>query len=235
MSTAHSILAKATRTIRLMDFSPGTAFGLWHIVGPPFRRHLKMSVIAHVVCHCDCGTIAVIACHNLLSGRSMSCGCLRSTRTHQPNLQHGYASRAARHPLYTKLQAMITRCHNPLAPDFGRYGGRGIIVCDHWRASRAAFIEWAIANGWQMALQIDRLDNDGPYSPDNCRFVDSRTNTRNTSRNRVLHAFGESKCMAEWAEDERCKVAYITLSSRISQLGWDAEKAIATPSLKAVR
>lgn len=106
----------------------------------------------------------------------------------QPSLFDGLPpvlpSPLRRHPLYCVWSNMVQRCHNPKASGFKDYGGRGIYVADEWRNSSRAFIAWAINAGWQPGLQIDRRDNDGPYSPANCRFV-SRLANANNKRNTV--------------------------------------------------
>lgn len=83
------------------------------------------------------------------------------------------------HPLYGVWSSMRKRCDNPNYSQFKDYGGRGIFVCDEWRASSRAFIAWALSHGWQPGLQLDRRDNEGPYSPGNCRFVTRSVNRLN--------------------------------------------------------
>lgn len=86
-------------------------------------------------------------------------------------------------PLAVIHRNMMARCTNPKATHWARYGGRGIYVAEAFQ-DRAAFIAWALANGWAPGLQIDRRDNDGPYSPENCAFVSASQNMRNTRRSR---------------------------------------------------
>lgn len=86
----------------------------------------------------------------------------------------------SKHPLYQTLNNMINRCHNPNKDGYKYYGGRGIVVCPEWRFDRRAFVTWGLINGWRPGLQIDRIDNDGPYSPENCRFVTHKENVRNS-------------------------------------------------------
>lgn len=86
-------------------------------------------------------------------------------------------------PLAVVHRNMTARCANPNATHWARYGGRGIYVSDAFQ-DRAGFIAWALANGWAPGLYLDRIDNDGPYSPENCRFVTQAKNMRNTSRTR---------------------------------------------------
>jgi hypothetical protein len=76
---------------------------------------------------------------------------------------------------------MIQRCENPRHVGWHRYGGRGISICPEWRSSRKAFFDWALANGYQHGLQIDRINNDGNYEPANCRFVTRSVNSQNRS------------------------------------------------------
>lgn len=89
-----------------------------------------------------------------------------------------------RHPVYPVWANMVQRCHNPNNKGYANYGARGIFVCDEWRASSRAFIAWAIKAGWQAGLELDRENNDGPYSPANCRFV-TRLQNANNKRNNV--------------------------------------------------
>ena len=83
--------------------------------------------------------------------------------------------------LYKIWSGMIKRCYNPKAAKYPRYGARGITVCDQWRSAFIVFHRWAVQNGYGEDLQIDRIDNDGPYSPENCRWVTAAQNTRNSS------------------------------------------------------
>jgi hypothetical protein len=76
---------------------------------------------------------------------------------------------------------MMTRCYNAQHKSYHRYGGRGIVVCDEWRGHKDVFISWVLQNGWHPHLQLDRRNNDEGYSPDNCRFVDRKTQRANYS------------------------------------------------------
>ena len=82
------------------------------------------------------------------------------------------------HPLHEKWRSMRARCNNKRNPNYKNYGGRGISVCNEWNNS-LVFMLWALTNGWKPGLQIDRIDNDGNYSPDNCRFVNNQQNANN--------------------------------------------------------
>ena len=134
--------------------------------------------------------------------------------------------------LHSTYTSMIRRCYSKKAQAYYQYGERGIYVCEEWRASPSTFIEWAIANGSSRGLHLDRIDNDGPYSPENCRFVTVTDNNNNRSSTKFATAFGETKPLGEWAIDIRCKVAYPTLYSRIIKSGWNHERAISEPSVR---
>jgi len=112
---------------------------------------------------------------NLWHGRhNPSCGCAI-------NVTHGHAGYKSRHPVYVLWCLVKARCKNPKYEFYHRYGGRGISVCSDWQESYVSFFEWAMSNGWQRGLQIDRIDNDGDYTPENCRFITGAMNVRNSS------------------------------------------------------
>jgi hypothetical protein len=83
------------------------------------------------------------------------------------------------HPVYTMWQSMKGRCRNPNNRNWRWYGARGITVCPEWQNDMIGFGNWALENGWQKGLQIDRIDNNGNYEPDNCHFVTREENLRN--------------------------------------------------------
>ena len=102
--------------------------------------------------------------------------------------------------LYWVWHSMRNRCENPNRDNYPLYGGRGIAVCDEWRRSSRAFVEWALASGYEDGLQLDRVDNDGPYSPENCRWATRSENGRNKRNNRRITLLCMSKTVAEWRE-----------------------------------
>ena len=128
--------------------------------------------------------------------------------------------------LYSVYQSIIDRCYNINNKRFNDYGGRGIDVCDEWKNNYIAFKEWAISNGYQEGLSIDRIDNDMGYSSSNCRWVTRKTQQNNTRFNHIVEYNNESKTIAEWSEITGIK--YDTLYSRLYR-GWTAEKALTTP------
>jgi len=128
-------------------------------------------------------------------------------------------------PEYRAWQTMRNRCTSPNSPAWEDYGGRGITVCERWLNSPANFI--ADMGPRPPGYELDRIDNDGPYSPENCRWTTRRINDRNRRSNVYLEAFGERKTKAEWCE--QFGIATDTLSLRISKQGLSVEEALTRP------
>lgn len=132
------------------------------------------------ICRCDCGQMHTARADSLKSGLVKSCGCLSREQAAARQRKHGLAHKD---PLYTVWKGMRERCANPRQKHWHRYGGRGIRVCAEWD-DFMSFRAWALSHGWQRGLQVDRIDNDGCYSPDNCRIVTCKENNdhRNSPR-----------------------------------------------------
>lgn len=119
---------------------------------------------------------------------------------------------------------MIDRCFNKNNPQYSIYGGRGITVCEEWRNDYIAFREWALSNGYDENLSIDRINNDGNYCPENCRWATAKEQANNTRKTRLITYCGETHSVSEWARILDIKQS--TLSMRINKYGWDIEKAL---------
>lgn len=102
--------------------------------------------------------------------------------------------------LYRCWEAIRQRCNNPNAQAYHNYGGRGITYCDEWEKFKP-FCEWALAHGWKKCLDIDRIDNDGNYTPGNCRWVTRRENVNNRRKTIHLTVCDETKPLTMWAEE----------------------------------
>jgi len=145
-------------------------------------------------CQCKCGNIIDVDGKSLRNGNTKSCGCLQKDRASQSNRTHGL--RQTR--LYNIYADMKRRCEQQSRKAYPRYGGRGITVCEEWREDFQAFYDWAMANGYEVGLQIDRIDNDGNYEPENCRWVTARENNNNRRDNVKITINGEEHTIAEW-------------------------------------
>lgn len=220
-------LAEAPKKGRKVKDRAGQRYGRWTVLRYA-GRPASTSTNALWLCRCDCGTEKVVSSATLHTGRSQSCGCgLGPPRV---KTRHG----ETRTRLHRTWRNMKARCNCPGYDRYDRYGGRGIRVCPAWDESYEAFRDWARANGYRDDLEIDRIDNDGDYCPENCRWVSRREQTRNTSRNVHLTHEGETKLLCDWAVDPRCLVPANVFKCRI-QMGWDIEAAFSKPVHKRAR
>lgn len=169
------------------------------------------------LCRCDCGAIKEVAGPPMRDGRTMSCGCLKKCFIPR---KHGQS--------YTRLHriwsGMKGRCRNKNNPEYARYGGRGIIVCDEWENSFESFYKWAMNSGYKETLSIDRIDNNGNYCPENCRWATPKEQANNTRNTKLITHNGETHTVAEWAEIKGIREK--TLRERIYKRHWPIEKAL---------
>lgn len=145
------------------------------------------------LCACECGNLIEVRNCNLISGNTKSCGCLRGTKL----MKHGlYHTR-----LYNIWLNMKNRCYNKNHQSYSNYGGRGIAVCDEWCNDFQAFYDWSMLHRYNDTLTIDRIDNDGNYSPSNCRWVTIKQQANNRRTNVYLTYNGKTRTMKEWADE----------------------------------
>lgn len=160
----------------------GMRFGAFTVIKR--SDSLAYSKEAAWLCMCDCGNMRVVKGSKLRSGRSKSCGCLQSKQLAERNRTTKKIHGKAHTRLYHVWQGMHSRCYQKSHNRYHRYGARGITICDEWLHDFQAFYDWAIANGYDEnapkgQCTIDRIDNDKGYSPDNCRWVDMKTQATN--------------------------------------------------------
>jgi hypothetical protein len=124
---------------------------------------------------CECGREIVARGSEIKRKKIASCGCAQIEAIALANTRHGFVS----DPLYKRWRSIIARTTNAKNPGYPNYGGRGISICDEWRRSFAAFREWAVSSGYAPGLSIDRIDNDGNYEPDNCRWASAKAQASN--------------------------------------------------------
>ena len=168
-------------------------------------------------CVCECGGKITVALPNLRSGGTRSCGCLRREFSKKINYSHGMTGT----PIYRIWGSMLKRCRNSNDPNYHRYGGRGIAVCDRW----LSFENFLLDMGERPeGLTLDRANNDGDYEPGNCRWVTRLEQMNNTRRNKLVFFEGETKTLAQWCREKGLN--YNKAKHRLNR-GWEPEKAFA--------
>ena len=143
---------------------------------------------------CECGNINEIIIYSVVAGHTKTCGCLHKEVCRKLLTTHGMFY----HPLRHVLTSMMSRCYNKNKIDYHRYGGRGVTICSEWRNSYPDFLIWAITNGWKPGLTIERIDNNGNYSQDNCRFATRLDQANNTRSNRIITFKSKEYTMAQF-------------------------------------
>lgn len=206
---------------QLSMIKEGDRFGrLVVIESPIFKPNKHGHRIIHCRVRCDCGSEKIVIRKNL-HYKTSSCGCRRREVTGAKCRTHGQSGTV----LHRKWKAMIGRCENPNGHRYSSYGARGISVCLEWRQSFLAFRDWALASGYSDDLSIERKDVNGPYAPDNCCFIPMPDQGHNKTYSVRLTCWGDTKTIAEWTRDERCKVSQSRISYRILH-GWPVLEAL---------
>ena len=168
-------------------------------------------------CKCDCGNIKNVTSSNL-KGKTKSCGCLKR----ELEVKHKMTGTK----LYNTWTHMKSRCFNSNDKHYKDYGGRGITVCDEWKDNFQSFFDWSMSNGYADNLTIDRKNNNGNYSPENCAWSTNKEQQRNKRNTCYLTYKEKTQSASEWAEEYGISVK--TLTRRIRD-GWSIEKALETP------
>lgn len=184
----------------------------------------RVENIGHKVaweCRCDCGRTVRVTGDALHRGTTQSCGCLHKEVTHNLLTTHGQS----KGKLYGVYNAMKRRCYSEKDSHYKHYGGRGIKICDEWLGSGgfASFSAWAHEHGYQDGLSIDRVDNNGDYTPDNCRWADRFTQGCNKRNNVVVTACGQERNISSWGRKNHLDGEAIR--KRLAR-GWTVEEAV---------
>jgi hypothetical protein len=172
-------------------------------------------------CICkNCGKHFSVTGRNIREKKVKSCGCLTFELKSKAHRKHGmFGSR-----LYLSWAHMISRCSNKNDSAYKNYGGRGIKVCDEWKESFENFEKWALEEGYNEKLTIDRIDVNGNYEPSNCRWATYTEQVRNRRSTVIVEIDGEKKPLAEWCEIYNMK--YSLVHKRIFDRNWEPKKAL---------
>ena len=175
------------------------------------------------LCKCDCGETTTSFAHRLKSGKKKSCGCLYKEERWTTHYKHGGTNER----LYRVWTDMHTRCNNPNDKAYKNYGARGISICEEWN-NYETFRIWAIKNGYQPnsksgVTTLDRIDVNGNYCPENCRWVSYKEQNNNRRNNFLLTYNGKTQTAMQWSEELGIK--YSTLYARIKTYKWPVQKA----------
>lgn len=205
---------------RLKNIPTGYKKNRWTVLDKVVRKDNK----TFYLCRCDCGKEKFVSRGSLMNGGSKSCGCWKREVDIARHYTHGQSFNR----IYSVWKNMRKRCNDPKHKAYEYYGGKGVSVYKEWNDSFDKFWNWAKENGYTPQLELDRINFDGNYEPDNCRFVDRIEQMRNRKCTRFVNAFGERKTLREWSYDPRCVVKKDTLRNRIYSYGWDGERALIT-------
>lgn len=189
----------------------GKRFGRW-IVIEEYGIRTKCGEIQWI-CKCDCGKDGIVSSGSLNCGNSKSCGCFFIDQTTVRLTTHGCSKKGKRKREYDAWMTMRYRCNNPNSKSYSNYGGRGIIVCDRWNESFEDFYK-DMGSKPTSKHSLDRINNDGPYAPYNCRWDTNEIQSRNKRSNRWVEFEGIKLIISDWAK--RLGITHKRLSYHLS-------------------
>lgn len=172
------------------------------------------------LCQCECGKMVTVRGKSLTRGTTKSCGCL-IYESH--NVKHGMK----RTRLYRIWSGIKSRCCTLSNPSYDRYGGRGITIDSEWKCNFISFYNWAIANGYNDTLSIDRIDVNGNYEPSNCRWATPKEQSDNKRNNILITIDGVTMDLQQWCD--KIGINRSTVLTRVRMCGWDYVSALTTP------
>lgn len=199
----------------------GERHGRLFVLGP---AHIKRRTENYWTCLCDCGTICTVPGTSLKKGDAKSCGCLKLDLVKERATIHGQSKTI----LYKRWNSIRNRCNNESYKRYKDYGGRGIKMCDEW-SDFEVFAKWENENGYEEHLTIDRIDNNGNYCPENCRWVPMSVQAWNKRTTTKVTYNGETLNLHEWSE--RTGLPHTTIRSRLDR-GWSVEDTLTVPWLE---
>lgn len=215
------------KRIDINDFV-GQKYGRLTILREGSSVRYDKTTMRKVWCMCDCGTEKEIDFNSIRCGRSTSCGCFNREHAKRIHTKHGKAmlETGVRHPDYCIWMKMKSRCLNPNDKSYKNYGGRGITVCDRWKNSFENFIS---DMGWRpnKNYSIERIDYNGNYCPENCKWIHKSEQTKNTRRVKLIEYNGTMHCLSDLCK--MLNLPYATMRHRVYVLGVSFSEAIKYP------
>ena len=203
----------------------GQRFGRLVVIekSEPFRNKDGSIQCAGWKCLCDCGNYVVVRSNSLKMKGTKSCGCLNKEKPSN-NVKHHMSTSK----IYSKYKGMLARCNNPQNAHYLYYGGKGIRVCDEWTGKDGFlnFYNWAIVNGYKDELSIERMNIDGNYCPENCKWIPRHEQAYNKSNSFIVNGVSIAKLSRE-----KGIVPPHIARSRI-KLGWNIEDATSIPIMR---
>lgn len=197
---------------------PGTKFSRLTVINMLPKNNNRES---HYFCICECGAERNILGSSLKNGNTKSCGCYQKDQVRKAATRHGMSHTKIHH----LWKGMMSRCYSPANFAFEHYGQRGITVCEKWHTFENFFEDMGER---PPGRSLDRIDNNGPYSPENCRWATRAEQARNKRSNRVLGWRGEEKVLSDWA---KCLgISGRVIAHRLDILGWDIERTLSKPA-----
>lgn len=194
----------------------GMKFGRLTVIS---YSHTNKGKMACWRCACECGKEVVVSGSDLRTEKTKSCGCLNSERSSLRFKKHGKSKTR----IYMIWCSMLKRCNNESDKGYKNYGGRGIKVCKRWLKFENFFADMGEK---PSGKSLDRIDNDGDYCPENCRWATRKQQARNTRAVALFEMDGKRKSIAEWAE--LYGISSLRIWYRVNKLGWDLKKALTT-------
>ncbi len=201
----------------------GKRFSRWTVIHrSKNNRHNQPTWL----CRCVCGVEKIVTGGILSSGQSKSCGCHKKDVQRQRMLERNTSHGLSKTKTYKIWSGIQTRCLNPNSSGYPKYGAKGVTICERWNDYENFLADMGECPD---GMSIDRINNDLGYSPENCRWVDMKTQQNNRTNNNVITINGETKTFSQWADIS--PVSRNTIRNRINS-GWCESDAIMTPRNK---